>query len=69
MGEGKCPDCGSRVYVKYASKKACQLAEALTMGVVNAKDLYYSLSEGPVLTDSHRNGALHECVRREVSGG
>ena len=61
----KCPKCGGAVYRKYASKAACKIVEALSGGRVNAEELYFGLPSGPILTDSHRHGALHDCTKRE----
>lgn len=69
-----CVICGARVVVKYPSKRACELLEKLTDGLIIAKDLFASLPPGPMLTDPGHGGE-HKCPedhdlhqRREDNG-
>lgn len=61
MAYDTCPKCGKKVYIKYASKRACELLEALTQGTVKAKEVYWKLASGPIITDPERGGGLHIC--------
>lgn len=66
VNKDKCPGCGAEVKPKYASKRACQLIECLTGGLIKAKDAYFSLPSGPILTDPG-HGGLHKCGTSRVN--
>ncbi len=65
MSKDKCPNCNVEVYIKYASKNACKLLEMLTRGLINAKEVYFNLPSGPILTNADKYGALHVCEKKE----